>query len=65
LNQIFDPLHQGEDEREPGGHNLGLGLYITERIVASHGGKIAVESTEEDGTAFTIRLPKRRREDDV
>ena len=64
LNQIFDPLHQGEDEREPGGHNLGLGLYITERIVASHGGKIAVESTEDNGTTFTIRLPKRRREDD-
>jgi signal transduction histidine kinase len=65
LNQIFDPLHQGEDEREPGGHNLGLGLYITERIVASHGGKIAVESTEDDGTTFTIRLPRRRREDDA
>jgi signal transduction histidine kinase len=65
LNKIFDPLHQGEDEREPGGDNLGLGLYITERIVASHGGRIAVESTEDDGTTFTIRLPKRRREDDV
>jgi signal transduction histidine kinase len=64
LNKIFDPLHQGEDEREAGGHNLGLGLYITERIVASHGGKVAVESTEENGTTFTIRLPKRRREDD-
>ena len=64
LNKIFDPLHQGEDDGEAGEHNLGLGLYITERIVASHGGKIAVESTEEHGTTFTILLPKRRREDD-
>ena len=63
LNKIFDPLHQGDDEREPGGHNLGLGLYITERIVAAHGGRIAVESTEENGTTFTVRLPKRRRAD--
>jgi signal transduction histidine kinase len=65
LNKIFDPLHRGADEGEAGGHNLGLGLYITERIVASHGGKIAVESTEDTGTIFTIRLPKRRRGDGV
>ena len=65
LNKIFDPLNQGEDDRAAEGHNLGLGLYITERIVASHGGQIAVESTRDQGTTFTIRLPRRRREDDA
>jgi signal transduction histidine kinase len=41
--------------------NLGLGLYITERIVAAHAGTIDVESSEEKGTTFTIHLPKRAR----
>lgn len=42
--------------RESG--NLGLGLYIAERIVAAHGGTIDVRSSEEAGTLFTVRLPR-------
>lgn len=38
--------------------NLGLGLYITERIVSAHNGTIDVRSSEEAGTLFTIRLPR-------
>jgi signal transduction histidine kinase len=37
----------------------GLGLYIVERIVASHGGDVSVHSSAEDGTTFTIRLPRK------
>jgi signal transduction histidine kinase len=39
------------------GH-LGLGLYITERIVTAHNGTIDVRSSPEAGTLFTIRLPR-------
>lgn len=46
---------EGEHPKEV---NLGLGLYITEEIVVSHGGTIDVASTEEDGTTFTARLPR-------
>ena len=42
--------------RESG--NLGLGLYIAERIVAAHGGSIDVRSSEAAGTLFTVRLPR-------
>lgn len=35
----------------------GLGLSVTRRIVAEHGGTIAVQSDPERGTNFTIRLP--------
>ena len=38
--------------------SLGLGLYIAERIVSAHGGRIDVESSEEAGTTFTVRLPR-------
>ena len=59
LNKIFDPMHRVEDDSAAPGNNLGLGLYITERIVVSHGGKIGVESSAENGTTFTMHLPKR------
>ena len=42
--------------RESG--NIGLGLYIAERIVAAHGGSIDVRSSEAAGTLFTVRLPR-------
>ena len=38
--------------------NLGLGLYIVERIVSAHGGSIDVRSSAAAGTLFTIRLPR-------
>lgn len=38
--------------------NLGLGLYIAERITTAHGGTIDVRSSPEAGTLFTVRLPR-------
>jgi signal transduction histidine kinase len=62
LNGIFNPMKP----RETGGSaaaggpagNLGLGLYIAERIVHAHHGRIEVESSEEHGTTFTVHLPR-------
>ncbi|HEX6626321.1 MAG TPA: sensor histidine kinase [Gemmatimonadaceae bacterium] len=39
--------------------NLGLGLYIADRIVHAHKGTIQVESSEERGTTFSVHLPRR------
>ncbi len=39
--------------------NLGLGLYIADRIVHAHRGHIAVESSAARGTTFTVHLPRR------
>ncbi len=35
----------------------GLGLYLCHQIVAAHGGQIRVESKENDGTTFSVKLP--------
>jgi signal transduction histidine kinase len=33
-------------------------LYIAERIVSAHDGRIEVESSETAGTTFTVHLPR-------
>ncbi len=38
--------------------NLGLGLYIADRIVHAHKGRIEVVSSEERGTTFSVHLPR-------
>lgn len=54
---LFEPFKRGG---RPQGRSsgLGLGLYISQHIVRAHGGNIAVESSENAGTRFEIRLPR-------
>jgi signal transduction histidine kinase len=60
LNGIFNPMKPRETDSGPVGPtgNLGLGLYIADRIVHAHQGRIDVTSTDADGTAFTVHLPR-------
>lgn len=39
------------------GGGLGLGLYIVDQIARNHGGSVAVTSSAEAGTTFTVKLP--------
>lgn len=68
LQKIFDPLIRGssaEHPRENRPNSIGLGLYIAREVAKSHGGRIDVSSTANDGTSFTIRLPRQAAESDA
>jgi signal transduction histidine kinase len=58
LPTIFDPFKRGATTRASGKHGLGLGLYIVHQIVSAHGGSVAVTSTDDHGTTFTLTLPR-------
>jgi signal transduction histidine kinase len=53
--RIFDRFERAVPVRHYGG--LGLGLYISRRIVEAHGGSIRVESRPGAGSTFTVELP--------
>jgi signal transduction histidine kinase len=53
--RIFDRFERAVSVRHYGG--LGLGLYIAQSIVASHGGHIRVESQQGAGATFIVELP--------
>lgn len=52
LLKIFEPYFSTKET------GTGLGLAIVKRIVEEHHGTIAVESKLEQGTTFTVKLPK-------
>jgi signal transduction histidine kinase len=41
-----------------GNKGTGLGLFIADKIIDQHGGKISVESRPGQGSRFTIMIPK-------
>jgi PAS domain S-box-containing protein len=61
LPEIFDPLRQGDPRIANPSRSLGLGLFIVKKLVDAHGGTIRVRSSDEEGTIFTIRLPRHLR----
>jgi len=58
LQTIFDPVARVESENATYA-GLGLGLFIVRKVVDAHGGHVGVEASAQDGTTFTMVLPRR------
>ncbi len=52
FERVFDPFYSTRSQ------GTGLGLSIVRNIIQAHRGKVAVESSGEDGTVFILELPK-------
>lgn len=59
LPHVFERFYRGEKSRTRSrdGKGFGLGLSIAYWIVRNHGGRIEVESTEGEGSTFSVWLP--------
>lgn len=49
--RIFEPFYS----TKKGG--MGIGLYLTKKIVKAHGGDLDLVSSAKNGTTFTLRIP--------
>jgi len=45
-----------------GNEGTGLGLFVADKIITSHGGNIQLVSTEGTGSTFTVELPRSPKE---
>ncbi|MFN9173426.1 MAG: sensor histidine kinase, partial [Synechocystis sp.] len=55
ITDLFDPFFRADNVAGVSG--TGLGLAIVQRCAAIHGGEVQVESRENQGSTFTVRLP--------
>ncbi len=58
LSTLFNPFARGNVSTRSS-QGLGLGLFISERIIDAHRGSISVESTASEGTRFDVTIPRR------
>lgn len=59
LNRIFERFYRapGIDVQSGANSGVGLGLYITQKIIERHQGRIIVSSTPGQGSTFCVHLP--------
>lgn len=55
---LFERFYRADTARARQSGGYGLGLAIAASISENHRGRITVRSTAEDGTTFTVTLPK-------
>jgi len=57
LGTVFSRFGRASNARRKGISGSGVGLYVSRKIVETHGGSIAVQSKEGSGSVFTVTLP--------
>ena len=56
INKITQPFFQANQTVSTRG--FGLGLTICKKIIESHKGRLSIESEYNEGSIFTLHLPK-------
>jgi PAS domain S-box-containing protein len=59
LSSVFGRFSRASNARKLQIAGTGFGLYLARQIVELHGGAISVQSTEGQGSTFTVDLPRR------
>jgi PAS domain S-box-containing protein len=60
LPDLFAPMRRASEAAGVADRSVGLGLFIVDSIVRSHGGRVVASSSAEEGTTFSVVLPRQR-----
>jgi signal transduction histidine kinase len=63
-SRIFERFYRAPGSAA-GATGLGLGLYIVHEIVRAHGGRLTLESAPQQGSTFTVFLPRDAQDDEM
>lgn len=55
---LFKPFYRSPQVRDAQHPGSGLGLSLVRRILEAHGGEVLLESQEDEGSTFTLRIPR-------
>lgn len=57
IGKVFEKFYRADDQRLAGIGGSGLGLALAREVIRLHGGDITLQSTLNQGSTFTLRLP--------
>ncbi len=57
VGRLFSRFYRASNVERQRIGGMGIGLYVVKEIMSLHGGSVAVESVEGQGSTFTIALP--------
>ena len=57
LSHLTEPFYRADPSRHRDTGGYGLGLYIIDKIVSAHKGKLTIESIENIGTKVVVSIP--------
>ena len=55
---LFNPYSRSETALNSGKVGWGLGLTLVRGVAEAHGGTVSVESRPDQGTTFTVKIPR-------
>jgi signal transduction histidine kinase len=58
LPHIWERFYQAESARNGANSGAGLGLALVKELIEAMNGSVEVESVVDEGSCFTIRLPR-------
>lgn len=63
--QVFKQFTRLHTEKTALVSGTGIGLYLADQLISLHGGKLDFTSKEDQGTTFTVTLPKKSAQGDI